>query len=86
MLKFENLAQVGDRIRSYDFIGNKEAFIEGVVVAKGQITHPTLGYNMYEGYTIKIETDGAGFGREGDEGYVPFETSMLEYDERVELV
>jgi hypothetical protein len=85
MLKFENLANVGDRIRSYDFMGNREAFIEGVVVAKGEIKHPTQGFVLYEGYTIAIDRDGAEFGREGDEGYVPFETS-LEYDNRVERV
>lgn len=85
MLKFENLAQVGDRIRSYDFMGNKEAFIEGKVIAKGEIYHPTQGFYMYDAYTIEIEKDGADFGREGDIGYVPFESSM-DYDERVELV
>ena len=35
MLKFENLAEVNDRIRAYDFYGNKEAYIEGYVVNKG---------------------------------------------------
>lgn len=86
MLKFENLAQVGDRIRAYDFRGNKEAFIEGTVVSKGAVNHPTLGYYMYEAYSIEIDVDGADFGREGDVGYVPFETDFMEYDERVELV
>jgi hypothetical protein len=40
---------------------------------------------MYDGYTINIEEDGADFGRVGDIGYIPFETSM-DYDERVEIV
>lgn len=80
MLKFENLANVGDVIRAYDFYGNREAYIEGRVIAKGDCP---AGYYAY---TIKIEKDGADFGREGEEGYVPFETSMLEYDDRVELV
>lgn len=86
MLKFELLANVGDRIRSYDFMGNREAFIEGKVVAKGAVYHPTEGYYMYEAYSIEIDKDGAGFGREGDVGYVPFESGFLEYDNRVELV
>lgn len=86
MLKFENLAQVGDRIRAYDFMGNKEAFIEGKVVAKGSITHPVTGMYMYEAYSIEIDVDGADFGREGDVGYVPFESGFMEYDDRVELV
>ena len=83
MLKYQNLAQVGDRIRAYDFRGNREAYIEGVVRAKGTI-HTPRGVLMYTGYTIDIDVDTLG-GREGDEGYVPFE-STFDYDERVELV
>lgn len=86
MLKFEGLAKVGDRIRSYDFMGNKEAYIEGKVVAKGSIYHPTEKYYMYEAYSIEIDVDAAEFGRKGDIGYVPFETGFMEYDDRVVLV
>ena len=86
MLKFEALAQVGDVIRSYDFRGD-DAHIEGTVVAKGWIKHPTYGTDMYKGYTIRIEKDTLGSGsRVGDEGYVPFETDFMEYDTRIELV
>mgnify|MGYP006863213765 CR=1 FL=1 len=87
MLKFENLANVGDVIRAYDFIGNKEAYVEGVVLEKGWIKHPVHGFDMYMGYSIRVEKDGVqeDFGREGDIAYVPFETS-LEYDDRVELI
>ena len=80
MLKFENLANVGQVIRSYDFYGNKEAFIEGKIVEKGWMPNGALGY------TIEIMKDGADFGRVGDIGYVAFETSFLEYDDRVELI
>lgn len=86
MLKYQNLAQVGDRIRAYDFCGRRDAYIQGTVLAKGAIKTPEGAYTLYTGYTIKIEKDGAGFGRENDIGYVPFETAMMEYDERVELV
>lgn len=79
MLKYQNLAKIGDRIRAYDFMGRKEAYIEGTVTAKG------MAPGGYYAYTIDIEKDGAGFGREGDQGYIPFETS-LDYDDRVELV
>jgi hypothetical protein len=81
MLKFENLATVGDRIRAYDFRGNREAFIQGTVVNTGWMPNGALGY------TIQIEKDGVqeSFGREGDVGYVAFETSFFEYDQRVEL-
>ena len=79
MLKFESLANVGDTIRSYDFQGNREAFIQGKVIEKGWMPNGALGY------TIQIDVDGADFGRAGDTGYVAYETS-LEYDGRVELV
>jgi len=87
MLKYENLANIGDTIRAYDFYGNKEAYVQGKVLDKGWIKHPTLGYEMYEGYTIRVEVDGVqeDFGREGDIAYVAFETS-LDYDGRVELI
>ena len=85
MLKYQNLAEVGMVIRAYDFMGNKEAFIEGKVIDKGAIKTPEGAYTLYYGYTIQIEKDGAGFGREGDLGYIPFETS-LDYDDRVELI
>ena len=86
MLKFENLAEVGMVIRGYDFMGNKEAYIEGKVIAKGEITHPVTGMYMYDAYTIIVEKDGADFGREGEEAYIPFENGFMEYDGRVELI
>ena len=80
MFKHENTAQVGDTIRAYDFRGMPE-HIEGVVVDKGMCP---AGYYAY---TIAITKDTLGKGsRVGDTGYVPFETSFMEYDERVELV
>ena len=85
MLKHEALADIGDTIRSYDFRGMDE-HIQGTVVAKGWITHPTTGQELYKGYTISIEKDTLGTGsRVGDTGYVPYE-STLDYDGRVELV
>jgi len=83
MLKYENLANVGDVIRGYDFMGSKGAYIEGKVIAKGAVE--INGMYMYDAYTIIVEKDGAEFGREGDEMYIPFETS-IDYDGRVELV
>jgi len=84
MLKYENLANVGDVIRGYDFMGNKDAYLEGKVIAKGAI-HTPNGQYMYDAYTIIVEKDGAEWGREGDEAYIPFETSM-DYGGRVELI
>ena len=81
MLKYQNLAQVGDVIRAYDFRGRRDAYIQGTVLAKGWMPNGALGY------TIQIEKDGVqdSFEREGDVGYVAFETGFLEYDQRVEL-
>ena len=83
MLKYQNLAEVGDRIRAYDFRGGRDYYIEGVVTDKGAINTPR-GVLMYTGYTIRIDVDTLG-GREGDTGYVPFETTF-DYDDRIELV
>jgi len=85
MLKYQNLAKVGDTIRAYDFMGRKDAYIQGTVVDKGPVKNEDGAYMLFDGYTIQIEKDGAEFGREGDIGYIPFETSM-DYDNRVELV
>jgi len=85
MLKYQNLAAVGDTIRAYDFMGRRDAYIQGTVIAKGAVRNPEGAYMLFDGYTIQIEQDGAGFGREGDTGYIPFETS-LDYDDRVERV
>lgn len=85
MLKYQNLAKIGDRIRAYDFFGRKDAFIEGIIIDKGPIKNEEGAYMLFDGYSIKIDKDGAEFGRVGDIGYIPFETS-LDYDNRVELV
>ena len=83
-MKYANLAEVGDVIRGYDFRGSKLAYLEGEVIAKGEVCDGEGRY-IFLGYTIKVETDGAEFGREGEEAYIPFETSM-DYDGRVELI
>ena len=89
MLKFENVAEVGDRIRGYDFQSNKDYFIEGVVIAKGWIKHPTTGAKLYKGYTVRCEKDtmDAGYysNRLHDLVYVPFE-STFDYDDRIEVI
>ena len=88
MFKFEELADIGDTIRSYDFRG-MDVYIEGVVIDKGWIKHPTTGVELYKGYTVRCTKDtmDAGYysNRLHDTVYVPFESSM-DYDGRVELV
>lgn len=99
MLKFEALANVGDVIKAYDFKpmeGRPDSFMTGVIVDKGPIyVKRDFGDGIIrevyhcDGYTVKvIGGDAAEYSqnRIGDIGYIPFEVSMLEYDERVQLV
>lgn len=85
MLKYEDFADTNDVIRAYDFMGSKEAYLEGVVVNKGWVNDPKTGKNLFMGYTIYVDEDSTGFGRECDHAYVPFETSM-DYDGRIEMI
>ena len=87
MLKFENVARVGDIIRAYDFkpcAGRDDAFIEGVV----------LGVTSEQGYKafkvrvtadkfLKYETKASKNNRVGLEMFVPMETSFMEFDSRI---
>lgn len=75
MLKFENIAKVGDIIRSYDFAGNTEAYVEGVVFD----TNDNNGYKAFVVRCIKDTLDR----RVGEEIYVPMEVSFMEYDSRI---
>ena len=99
MLKFESLANVGDVIKAFDFMPRpgvcEDMFMTGIVTAKGPIyVDRDFGdgviRNVYlcDGYTIKIidADEDTREDRVGDTGYVPFEVSMMEYDERVQLV
>ena len=87
MLKFENLAKVGDVIRGYDFESSKDYFIEGKVVAKDWVIRD--GMKLYKAYHIEIARDGlnedASGKRVGDIGYIPME-SMFDYDDRIEVI
>jgi hypothetical protein len=90
MLKFESIANVGDVIKAFDFEpmpGRPDRFISGVVIDKGPIKHPQHDVTMFDGYTIEIlETDKGSQTRKGEIGYVPFEVSFMEYDERVTVI
>lgn len=96
MLKFENTANIGDKIKSFDFPpmpGRDDSFLEGRVVAKGPIYGEIDGRKVYmcEGYTVYVTNSVSGsdkydMSRIGTECYVPFEMDMIEYDERVSVV
>ena len=93
MLKHESTAQIGDVIKAFDFKPMPEEmkadypdqYMIGKVVDKGMIKHPHLNCDLFKGYTIEI-TESTNPELIGELGYVPFETDMMEYDERVEWV
>lgn len=88
MLKFENIAKVGDVIRSYDFkpmIGRDDCFVEGEVLA----IDASQGYKAYK---IRVSKDvfdkkeytAFGYGsRVTKEVFVPMQVSFMEYDARI---
>jgi hypothetical protein len=94
MQKHENVAEVGDVIKAYDFKpfpGRPEAFIVGKVVDKIDRNHyffKTLGYTAYviECHYDTIAEEQTEHNRIGEKVYVPFQVSMMEYDERVKLL
>lgn len=89
MLKFENTAEVGDLIRAYDFEpmpDRPDAYVTGWVETKGPIfVEIEEGREVYvcDGYTIRCQYDTNG-SREGIKVHVPFETSMCDFDGRIE--
>jgi hypothetical protein len=84
-MKYENVAQIGQVIRSMDFEGRNDHYIQGTVIDKGWILHPETGHKVFMGYTIQIESEGKSGGkRVGDTGYVPFETDF-DFENRVQL-
>lgn len=88
MLKFENVAKVGDLIKAFDFQpieGRNDSYIIGEVVSKGSIDHLRA-----DGYTVRVIMSNSGSEafdaiRDGIEMFVPFEISLTEFDNRVEL-
>jgi hypothetical protein len=88
MLKFENIAKVGDTIRAYDFkpcAGRDDAFIEGIV-EKANCNES--GFSSYK-VTVtvdkfkKYETKARLQNRVGKIVFVPHQTSFHEFDFRI---
>ena len=92
MLKYENVAEVGQTIRALDFQSRSDCFIEGTVLRKGKQYMEQDGRQIYigDGYTIKVtksSSNSESFNemRVGTEMIVPFEMSF-DFDNRVELI
>ena len=82
MLKYANIAKVGQTIRAYDFkpmVGRDDCFVEGVV--------KKIDNKGYDCYVIEVTkdswSDAQDKGRIGQEVLVPFEVSFMEYDGRI---
>ena len=82
MLKFANIAKVGDTIRAYDFkpmAGREDCFVEGVVVK--------IDNQGYDCFVIDVTkdswSDAEDKGRVGKQVFVPFQVSFMEFDARV---
>ena len=99
MLKFENTANVGDMIRAYDFEpmpDRPDSYLVGEVIEKGPIYakhHYTDDRKVYmcDGYTVFVKDSVTGsvehdMQRVGRIMYVPFEMSMTDFDNRVEVI
>ena len=82
MLKYANIAKVGQTIRAYDFkpmIGREDCFVEGVVTK--------IDNKGFDCFVITVTkdswSDAEDKGRVGQEVLVPFQVSFMEYDGRV---
>ena len=88
MLKFENIAKVGDTIRAYDFkpcAGRDDAFIEGIVIDDN---NTESGFKSFKIEVTadkfqKYETKANKKNRVGKIMFVPHQTSFMEFDFRV---
>jgi hypothetical protein len=88
MLKFENVARVGDIIRAYDFkpcAGRDDAFIEGVVTSANNYEQGFKAFKVRvtADKFLKYETKASKNNRVGLEMFVPMETSFMEFDSRI---
>ena len=88
MLKFQNIAKVGQTIRAYDFkpmAGRSDCFVEGTVLAIDN----SQGYKAFKIRVTKDVFDNKeytafGYGsRVTKEVFVPMEVSFMEYDARI---
>ena len=84
MLKFEGKFAVGDTIRSYDFFGRRDCFVEGIVL---EAKSTELGYAAYKIRCTRRVFAGNESAKEvGVEFFAPHEVSFCEYNDRLEQV
>lgn len=96
MLKFENAANVGDVIKAFDFQpmpGRDDSYLVGRVIEKGPMYVEMHGrqVHMCDGYKVFVKDSNSGsdkydMDRIGTEMIVPFEMSITDFDNRVEVI
>ena len=97
MLKFENVANVGDVIKALDFQpmeGRDDSYLIGEVIEKGPMyAEVARGRKVHvcDGYKVLVKDSRSGseshdINRIGTEMIVPFEMSIIEFDNRVEVI
>lgn len=85
MFKYQNVAKVGERIRSYDFEGRQDCYVEGVV----QSVNLDGGDRRYAHFVITVDVccfpmrRSSGVSRVGTTMYVPLQMGWGEYEGRV---
>jgi hypothetical protein len=87
MMKFENLAQVGDRLKAFDFQPMRDdggAWVKGEVVKRHEFGNKHKETLIpFSCYIVKCEESSHDQYKVGEEVFVPYEIDLLEYEERV---
>ena len=98
MLKFENVAEVGQTIKAFDFQpmpDRPDSYLIGEVVKKGPIyskmPHHDREVYLCDGYTVRVtesvtSSEMYDSERVGAEMWVPFEMAITDFDGRVEVI
>ena len=89
MLKFSNVAKVGDVIRAYDFrpcAGRNDAYIEGVVEDAENMEMGFAAFKVKvtaDKFVGEVETHAFDGNRVGRIFFVPHQCSFMEFDSRI---
>jgi hypothetical protein len=88
MMKFENTAQLGDRLKALDFRpmdDRPDRFVVGTVIKRHEFGEMRGDISIpFSCYIVKCEESSHGQYEIGEEVFVPYETAFSEYDERVQ--
>lgn len=84
-LKHENVAEVGDSIRAYDFPGIDDCYLEGIVLRKGAVHPKNPNVKVFECRCTKAVREGRIKPEAtNDLFYTAFEVTFMESDKRIQ--